>query len=87
MPHCWAGGPVIAATTHLLALLPDASWARTTEPPMLEFDTVENPFRENLLAQPLEVKDGFITVPTGTGLGIDIDEDKLRFYEKRDKTA
>ena len=50
---------------------------------MLEFDTVENPFRENLLAQPLEIKDGFITVPTGPGLGIDIDEDKLRFYEKR----
>lgn len=23
MPHCWAGGPVIAATTHLLALLPE----------------------------------------------------------------
>ena len=87
MPHCWAGGPVIAATTHLLSLLPDASWARTTEPPMLEFDMVENPFRENLLTQPLEVRDGFITVPTGPGLGIDIDEDKLRFYEKRDKTG
>lgn len=83
MPHCWAGGPVIAATAHLVSLLPDASWARTTEPPMVEFDMVENPFREQLLKQPLEVKDGAITVPTAPGLGIEIDEDKLAFYARR----
>ncbi len=83
MPHCWAGGPVIAATVHLVSLLPDASWARTTEPPMVEFDTVENPFRDRLLAQPLVVTDGFITVPTAPGLGVDVDEDMLTFFEKR----
>lgn len=83
MPHCWAGGIVIAATVHLLSLLPDWSWARETESPMLELDMVENPFRDDLLAQPLDIRDGFVTVPTGPGLGVDVDEDKLAFYEKR----
>ena len=32
---------VIAATLQLLALLPDASWARTTETPMLERQLAE----------------------------------------------
>ena len=36
------GGLVIAASVHLLALLPDTSWGRYTEVPMLELDRVEN---------------------------------------------
>ncbi|MBL9216539.1 MAG: mandelate racemase/muconate lactonizing enzyme family protein [Opitutaceae bacterium] len=82
MPHCWAGGIVIAASTHLVSLLPDASWGRAAEPPMLELDQVENPFRENLLAKPLEIKDGHVTVPTTPGLGIEVDEEKLNYYAR-----
>jgi D-galactarolactone cycloisomerase len=83
MPHCWAGGIVIAASTHLISLLPDSSWGRTTEPPLLELDQVENPFREQLLTTPLEIKDGHVTVPTRPGLGIEVDEDRLQFYAQR----
>jgi len=82
MPHCWAGGIVIAATVHLLSVLPDASWSRTTEPPLLELDMVESPFRHELLTEPLDISDGFVTVPTGPGLGVEVDEDKLRFYAR-----
>lgn len=82
MPHCWAGGLVIAASTHLLSLLPDASWARTTETPMLELDRVENPFREELFATPVEIRDGFATVPNRPGLGVDVDEEKIAYYAK-----
>jgi D-galactarolactone cycloisomerase len=80
MPHCWAGAIVIAATVHLLSLLPDSSWARTTETPMLELDMVENPFRDDLLTEPLEIEDGFVSVPTGPGLGIEVDEEMMRRY-------
>jgi D-galactarolactone cycloisomerase len=83
MPHCWAGGLVIAASVHLLALLPDASWGRTTDVPMLELDYVENPFRTELMSRSVELKEGFVTVPTGPGLGVEIDEDRLRFYSER----
>ena len=80
MPHCWAGGLVIAASTHLLSLLPDASWARHTEEPMLELDQVENPFRDHLFSTPVEIKAGYVTVPTMPGLGVVVDEERLRFY-------
>lgn len=80
MPHCWAGGLVLAATVHLLSLLPDASWSRHTDPPMLELDMVENPFRDDVLSTHLELRDGCITVPTGPGLGVEVDEERLAYY-------
>jgi D-galactarolactone cycloisomerase len=83
MPHTWAGGIVIAASVHYLSLLPDASWGRHTETPMLEFDRVENPFRDELFVRAIEIKDGFATVPRLPGLGIEVDEDRLAFYVKR----
>jgi D-galactarolactone cycloisomerase len=82
-PHCWGGAIVIAATLHLLALLPDESWARTTETPMLEFDVYENPFRDKLVKRPLQVRDGCVEVPTGPGLGIEVDEDVVKQYERK----
>ncbi len=80
MPHCWGGAVVIAATLQLLALLPDASWARTTETPLLELDTYENPFRDAIVANPTELDAGFVAVPTGPGLGIDVQEEVLQQY-------
>lgn len=82
MPHCWAGGLVIAASVHLLSLLPDASWGRTTEVPMLELDYVENPFRNELMAKRVELQDGHVIVPTAPGLGVEIDEERLVFYSQ-----
>jgi D-galactarolactone cycloisomerase len=80
MPHTWAGGIVIAASVHLLSLLPDASWGRHTQVPMLELDQVENPFRDSIFHRTIEIKDGHATVPLGPGLGIDVDEGRLRGY-------
>jgi D-galactarolactone cycloisomerase len=81
MPHCWGGAVVLAATIHLLALLPAASWARTTETPLLELDTAENPFRDRLAGAPVRVDGaGTVAVPTGPGLGIEIDEDLVQHY-------
>ena len=84
MPHCWGGGLLIAATVHLLSLMPNASWSRYTEEPMLEIDMQENPFRVELLTEPMSFSDGFITVPQGHGLGVTIDEDKVEFYSRSD---
>ncbi len=83
MPHCWAGGLVIAASVHLLALLPDTSWGRYTEVPMLELDRVENPFRENIFHKTITIKNGFATVPTTPGLGVDVDEVALKRYAEK----
>jgi D-galactarolactone cycloisomerase len=79
-PHCWGGAIIIAATVQLLSLLPDASWARSSETPMLEFDLVESPFRSEFLNEPLDITGGYISVPSGPGLGIEIDESRLLHY-------
>lgn len=83
MPHCWGGAIAIAATLQLLSLLPDPTWGRATEPPMLELDVTENPFRDELLREPIQVRDGCVDVPSGPGLGIEVDEEVVKRYEIR----
>jgi D-galactarolactone cycloisomerase len=39
-----------------------------------------NPLRDDLLVQGFTLADGALAVPTGPGLGIEIDEDQLRRY-------
>ena len=78
VPHACNGAIALAATLQALAVLrvaPDAPlWAE----PMLEHDVGENPIRSELLAVPLSVDDGWMTIPTGPGLGIDVDEATVR---------
>jgi D-galactarolactone cycloisomerase len=81
MPHCWGGAVTVAATVHILSLLPDPTSGPNAETPLLEYDATENPMRTDLLAEPLAVRDGFVQVPQGPGLGITIDEDALRRYQ------
>jgi D-galactarolactone cycloisomerase len=83
MPHCWGGAITIAATLQLLSLIPDPTWARETETPMLELDVNENPFRDELLRKPIHFRDGTVDVPTGPGLGIEVDEEVVKRYEVR----
>lgn len=80
MPHCWGGDIVIAATAHLLSILPDPHWGHPTDTPLLELDKGENPWRDGLATKPLEVKDGRITVPQTAGLGIKINEEVVKQY-------
>lgn len=81
-PHCWGGAITIAATLHVLSLLPDATWGHSAESPMLELDLIENPFRDRLATRPPETtKDGYMEVPKGPGLGIEIDEEMVKRYE------
>lgn len=80
IPHCWGGAVLLAATTHLLALLPDPHWGFPTDTPLLELDQTENPWRTEIVKTPLEFKDGSVTVPTGPGLGIEVDEAAIQRY-------
>lgn len=82
LPHCWAGAIAIAATLQVLALLPNASWGFSADEPMLELDTYENPFRDEIVAKPFELKQGQLEIPNGPGLGIEIREDVVRKYTK-----
>jgi D-galactarolactone cycloisomerase len=80
-PHCWAGPVVIAATVHVLSLLPEPSLGALPELPMLELDVSENPLRDDIAVNPLMQRDGWVAVPTGPGLGVEIDEAAVKHYD------
>jgi D-galactarolactone cycloisomerase len=49
-------------------------------PPMLEFEQEENPFRDHLAVKPIHQVKGVIAVPTGSGLGIELDRAVIDRY-------
>ena len=80
IPHCWGSAILIAATTHLVALLPDPHWGFPTDTPMVEYDQSENPWRTEIVEEPIAVKEGFIQVSDAPGLGLTIREEVVRKY-------
>jgi D-galactarolactone cycloisomerase len=80
IPHCWGGDILIAATIHLLSLLHEPHWGLPTDTPLLELDQSENPWRDGLATERFELRDGFITVPTKPGLGIEVDEEVVKHF-------
>jgi D-galactarolactone cycloisomerase len=42
-------------------------------PTLVEYDIGDNPLRDRLLVEPLIPHDGMLKVPTGPGLGVDLD--------------
>jgi D-galactarolactone cycloisomerase len=47
---------------------------------LIEYDQTENVLRDKLTFPSLVMKDGMIEVPTGPGLGMDVNEDILKKY-------
>lgn len=88
MNHVWGSAVAVAANLQLLAALPDLPGGAHPVQPMLEYDTTPNRFREDLLETSLGVLEqvkksgGFVTVPEGPGLGIEVDRDFLAHYSR-----
>ena len=80
-PHVWGTGVLMAATLQLLSTLPASPFGeRNAYPPLLEYDRGENPFREGVLKEPILAQSGQVTIPTGNGLGVEINEDAVRMW-------
>jgi D-galactarolactone cycloisomerase len=84
IPHVWGSGIALAAALQLLAVVPHTPARLRPREPLLEFDRSEHPFRQAVLTEPLEHKDGWVDIPTGRGLGIEIDRDALRRFAAAD---
>lgn len=80
IPHVWGSGIALAAALQLLAVVPHTPARLRPREPLLEFDRSEHPFRQAVLTEPLEHKDGWVDIPTGPGLGIEIDRNALRRF-------
>ena len=76
-PPVWGTGIGLAASLQLLAVLPHSPSALQPREPMLEFDCTEHPIRPAVLQQPVAPVRGRIAIPTGPGLGIEVDRSAL----------
>jgi D-galactarolactone cycloisomerase len=84
--HVWGSAVAVATNLHLLAAMPAIPGGLHSREPMLEFDTTDNRFCDELLLEPLNIQQqvasscGFARVPTGPGLGVEPDHDFIRHY-------
>ena len=69
-PHCPYFGPGLLASVHIAAALAHA--------PMIEYSFAD--LGANPLGDAIEVKNGYITVPSGPGLGRDPDPEIIKRY-------
>jgi D-galactarolactone cycloisomerase len=76
-PHVWGTGVALAASLQLIAALQHNPPGLHAIEPLLEFDRSEHPIRMAVLAQPIEQKGGWVEIPQGPGLGIEIDRTAL----------
>ncbi len=76
-PHVWGTGVALAAALQLLAVIPHNPPGLFPEEPTLEFDRSEHPIRQAVLTERIEHRAGQVDVPTGPGLGIEVDRAAL----------
>ncbi|MBB31356.1 MAG: mandelate racemase [Gemmatimonadetes bacterium] len=70
--HGWNTAVGLAADLHLAAAHPTARWVEYITP---------SPYIERILTEPFELdEDGLLTIPTGPGLGIELDHNKVRQF-------
>lgn len=86
MNHVWGSAIAVATNLQLLAAMPPLPGGLFPRQPWLEFDTTDNKFRDNLLAEPLNIQQqvaakGTVTVPNAPGIGVEPDQAFLHHYK------
>jgi D-galactarolactone cycloisomerase len=80
----WGSGIALSAGLHVCSALPLAPHAHRAVPlqnePVIEFDRTQNPLRDDLLVQPFVLQDGYVNVPTGPGLGVEVNMEVVERY-------
>ncbi len=82
VPHVWGTAIGLAAALQLIAVLPAMPLRHMLREPLLEFDRSEHPIRQAIVKRPIEHQNGRVKIPTGPGLGIEINRDTLKAFGK-----
>lgn len=77
VPHCWGTAIARAAALQLLAVLPHNPPGLCATEPLLEFDMSEHPVRDAIVVEPIVQRQGWVEVPAGLGLGVEVDRRAL----------
>jgi D-galactarolactone cycloisomerase len=84
VPHVWGSGVALAAGLHVSACIPPTPHTVNPVPlqnePVIEYDRNPNPLRDELLMTSVSLEDGYLRVPQGPGLGIEINMDAVNKY-------
>jgi muconate cycloisomerase len=62
------------ASAHLFSTFPKLTWGTELFGPLL--------LAEELVSEPLQYEDFELVLPTGNGLGVELDDDRLRFFQR-----
>jgi D-galactarolactone cycloisomerase len=86
-PHVWGTPVAVAAGLHFAATLPSMPTTMTPTPlaqePLFEFDSTPHPIRDAMSTAALRPKDGWLAVPDGPGLGVEVDVGVVRHFAAR----
>jgi len=80
IPHVWGSGVGLAASLQFIATLPPTPLSQTPWEPLLEYDQSSHPFRLDLIGDGVVFRDGFVQVPTGPGIGVEVNRSVLEKY-------
>jgi L-alanine-DL-glutamate epimerase-like enolase superfamily enzyme len=69
VPHCFSTGVLIAASLHFAASL--------GRPTFSEYSVADSPLVNGILTEPFSLRAGKLAVPTGAGLGVELDEEAV----------
>ena len=72
VPHVWGSGPALTSNYHAAFATPNVF--------MVEYPTIHNPLRQELLVEPLKVVDGFLHAPSAPGLGLELNDALIEKY-------
>lgn len=84
--HVWGSAVAVATNLQLLAAMPPLPGGLHPWEPMLEFDTTDNKFRDELLQVPLDIQaqvksnGGRVGIPNEPGIGVTPDKDFIKHY-------
>lgn len=71
-PHAWLSDLLTAASLHMNAFLKRSLF--------LEFNVSHSPMLRELCREPIRLEEGFIRVPQGPGLGVEVNEEVIERY-------
>jgi D-galactarolactone cycloisomerase len=80
-PHVWGSAVAQAASLQVIAAIPTTHHSLFAQQPVLEYDQSAHPFRRDLVAEPIEMIDGIVPIPSRPGLGLEINMDVIARYK------
>ena len=80
VPHVWGTGIAFNAALHFISNLEPIPGRLYPSDMYVEYDRSENKIREMLTSPSIKMQDGYVNIPQGPGLGIEVDENVVREF-------